>query len=51
LGIETDDQEVLMLLEDLDGAGYPVRKHSVTFDGWLNFMRAFWVRNLKGFGK
>ncbi len=41
LAIETKDDEVLMVMEDLDEAGYPFRKRSVTWDelteclGWL----------------
>jgi len=32
LAIETKDDEVLMVLEDLDAAGYPLRKRSVTWE-------------------
>ncbi|MDW3649491.1 MAG: phosphotransferase [Bacteroidia bacterium] len=32
LALETRDDEVLMLLEDLDEAGYPFRKRSVSWD-------------------
>ena len=41
LAIETQNDEVLIVLEDLDQAGYPVRKTSVTWEeidsclGWL----------------
>jgi hypothetical protein len=41
LAIETQDDEVLMVLEDLDLAGYPLRKRTVTWEeiaeclGWL----------------
>jgi hypothetical protein len=41
LAIETYNDEVLMVMEDLDAAGYPFRKRSVTWDeiteclGWL----------------
>ncbi|MFK7810574.1 MAG: oxidoreductase family protein [Saprospiraceae bacterium] len=32
LAIETKDDEVLMVLEDLDEAGYPLRKHTVRWE-------------------
>ncbi len=32
LAIETQDDEVLMVLEDLDEAGYPLRKRAVTWE-------------------
>ena len=32
LAIETQDDEVLMVLEDLDLAGYPLRKRTVTWE-------------------
>ncbi len=32
LAIDTHDDEVLMILEDLDAAGYPLRKQSLTWD-------------------
>lgn len=32
LAIETKDDEVLMVMEDLDEAGYPLRKRSVTWE-------------------
>lgn len=32
LAVETYHDEVLMVLEDLDAAGYPLRKHTVTWD-------------------
>ena len=32
LAIETQNEEVLMILEDLNGAGYPLRKRSITWE-------------------
>ena len=49
LAIETHDDEVLIVLEDLDIAGYPIRKKSVTWEeiskclGWLGQFHASYM--------
>jgi hypothetical protein len=46
LALETHKDEVLMVLEDLDASGYPVRRNSVTWDdieaclSWLAYFHA-----------
>ncbi len=51
LAIEKQDDEVLMVLEDLDEAGYPLRKRSVTWEGicscltWLAQFHASYMGN------
>jgi hypothetical protein len=58
LAIETQDDEVLMVLEDLDEAGYPLRKQSLEWEeiasawrGWQNFTPVTWEKSRMGFGK
>ncbi|MEM1321367.1 MAG: phosphotransferase [Bacteroidota bacterium] len=55
LAVETQDDEVLMVLEDLDEAGYPLRKRSVTWKeiveclAWLaQFHASYLGENPKG---
>lgn len=49
LSIETKDDEVLMVLEDLDAAGYHLRKRSITWEqiqaclGWLAHFHASYL--------
>ena len=49
LAVEHHDNEVLMVLEDLDGSGYPARKNSVTETeilaclNWLAFFHAIFM--------
>jgi len=55
LALESDDDEFLMVLEDLDASGYPVRKDDVSIQemyvclAWLaNFHASFMSRTPKG---
>ena len=56
LAIEAKDDEVLMVLEDLDEAGYPLRKNSLTWEeiasclAWLaKFHVSYLGKTLKRF--
>ena len=59
LAVETQNDEVLMVLEDLDEAGYPLRKHIVTWKeivsclAWLAKFHASYLgkKRQMGFGK
>lgn len=43
LALESDDDEFLMVFEDLDASGFPVRKHSVSLDEMKVCLR--WLAN------
>jgi hypothetical protein len=54
--LRSKDDEVLMVLEDLDAAGYPLRKRSArlgrnrlpVWPGWRNFTRVTWGKLPEG---